>query len=321
MSLTRYILRRLLVALLLMFLVSSLALLLTLASGDVVLEECFDTPAECDALRERLGLNRSLPEQYADWMARAVRLDFGQSRLYTRPVVELLGERARNTAILASSALAVATLIGIPLGMYTAARRRGPAARLVRLVSTVLLSMPPLLASLALVMLAARTGWLPIGGMTSVDAATLSWTGRVWDVASHVVLPALALALPLAAMLERFQSQALAEVASHAFIRAAQARGLSRDRALVTHGWRMSLGAVLGLYGLMIGNLFSGSFVVEVATAWPGLGRLMYDGLRARDLYLVAGSAAAGAFCLAAGTLLADLLRATADPRVRLGSR
>jgi peptide/nickel transport system permease protein len=83
----------------------------------------------------------------------------------------------------------------------------------------------------------------------------------------------------------------------------------------------MSLGAILGLYGVLIGNLFSGSFVVEVATAWPGLGRLMYDGLRARDLFLVAGCAAAGAFCLAMGTLLSDVLRAVADPRTRAGSR
>jgi peptide/nickel transport system permease protein len=103
-------------------------------------------------------------------------------------------------------------------------------------------------------------------------------------------------------------------------VRAAEARGLSTDRALLTHGWPVSLGTVLGVYGLMIGSLFSGSFVVEYVTTWPGLGRLLYDALRTRDLYLVAGSAAAGALFLAIGTLIADALHAAADPRVRRGT-
>ena len=90
---------------------------------------------------------------------------------------------------------------------------------------------------------------------------------------------------------------------------------------MLRHGWPVSLGAVLGIYGLMIGTLFSGSFIVEVVTAWPGLGRLMFDALRARDLYLVAGCAATGALFLAFGTFLSDLLLAAADPRARLGAR
>ena len=104
-------------------------------------------------------------------------------------------------------------------------------------------------------------------------------------------------------------------------IEAARARGLSSVRADLSHGWRASLGHILGLYGVMIGALFSGSFVVEVVTAWPGLGRLMYDALRARDLFLVAGCAAAGASSLSVGTVLSDAMLAIADPRVRLGTR
>jgi peptide/nickel transport system permease protein len=136
------------------------------------------------------------------------------------------------------------------------------------------------------------------------------------DVAVHLLLPTLALALPLAAILERLQSQALAMHARKLFVRAALARGLSVDRARLAHAWRGSLGAVLGLYGVMIGTLFGGSFIVEYVTAWPGLGRLMYDALLARDLFLVAGTAAAGACFLAVGTLLSDLMQAAADPRV-----
>ncbi len=153
--------------------------------------------------------------------------------------------------------------------------------------------------------------------MLSAGAGDAGWAFWLRDLARHLSLPALALALPMGATLERLQSQAMRTAVEEPFVQAAEARGLSRNRAMVKHGWPVSLGAVLGIYGLMIGSLFSGSFVVEVVTAWPGLGRLMFDALRARDLYLVAGCAATGALFLAIGTLLSDLLLAAADPRAR----
>ena len=319
----RYLLRRALFALVLIVVVSSAALLVTLlAPGDFTTEDAFNQdPALIAQRRHDLGLDRPVLTQYADWAARAVRFDFGNSLLYARPVSDLLGERALNTAVLAVAALLAASFIGIPLGIYTGVRRHGAGVRVVQMISLVFLSMPPLLASLALVMMAARTGWLPVGGMLSAGASELSWARWLADLARHVPLPAIALAIPLIATLERLQSQALAEAAHEPFVRAAQARGLSREQAMMKNAWRVSLSAVLGLYGLMIGSLFSGSFVVEVVTAWPGLGRLMFDALRARDLYLVAGCAAAGALFLAIGTFLSDVLLAAADPRARLGAR
>jgi peptide/nickel transport system permease protein len=322
MSLGRFLLRRAAFALLLTVVASSAALVLTLLGpGDFAADDGFVDPDIMAARRAELGLDRPVLVQYADWIGRAVRLDFGQSLLYSRPVNALLGERALNTAVLASAALGIATLFGIPLGIYTGVRQRGPAVTLVRLVSLVLLSMPPLIASLALVLFAARTGWFPVGGMVSSAASEMSWARWVADLVHHIPLPALALALPLAATLERLQSQAMSDAIQQPFVRAAEARGLSSDQAMLKHGWRVSLGAVLGLYGLMIGSLFSGSFIVEVVTAWPGLGQLMYEALRARDLYLVAGCAAAGAFFLAVGTLVADVLLALADPRARMDAR
>lgn len=323
MSFLRYLLRRGLFALTLVIVVSSAALLLTLAApGDILTEEALVTDAATLARRRAdLGLDRPPLTQYAAWIVRAARFDFGESLLYSRRVSDLLTERALNTAVLASTALVGATLLGIPLGIYTGSGRSGPGVRLIRLASVLLLSTPPLLASLALVLIAARTGWFPVGGMVSAAVADAGWGPWLADLARHVPLPALALALPFAAMLERLQSQSMRAAIAEPFVAAAQARGLSRDAALVTHGWRVSLGAVLGLYGLMIGSLFSGSFVVEIVTAWPGLGRLMFDALRSRDLYLVAGCSAAGALFLALGTLLSDILLAIADPRARLGAR
>ena len=134
-------------------------------------------------------------------------------------------------------------------------------------------------------------------------------------------MPALALAIPMAASLERLQSQAIESASRERFVAASRARGVDRLRSIFRHAWPVSLRPVLGFYGVMIGSLFSGSFVVEVVTSWPGLGRLMFEALRARDLFLVAGCAATGAFFLAAGTLVADLLLAYTDPRVGSGER
>jgi peptide/nickel transport system permease protein len=319
MSVGGYLLRRALLALLLVFVVASGSLLLTrLAPGDATTAQTDLTPVERAQLRAQLGLDRPIGAQYLDWLAGVLRMDLGWSVVFSRPVADLLSERALNTAVLAVVALAGATLVGIPVGLYTGAHVSGPLPALVRAISLVVLSVPPLLGSLFLVLLAARTGWLPIGGMTSAGAFDASWSAWALDLASHIPLPALALALPLAATLERLQSQAIGEALTEPFVKAAQARGLSSGEALRRHAWRVSLAPVLGLYGLIIGGLFSGSFAVEVVTAWPGLGRLMFDALRARDLYLVTGCAAAGALFIALGTLIADVLLVIADPRRRM---
>ena len=323
MTFGRFLLRRAAFAVLLVVVVSSAAVLLTLlAPGDFTTESAFgENVAMVQKRRTELGFDRPVLTQYLAWMSRALRFDFGDSLLYMRPVSDLLGERALNTGVLASAALVAASLFGIPLGIYTGIRQRGIGVAVVRGMSLMFLSMPPLIASLAMVMIAARTGLLPAGGMVSSGAGDLSWARWLADVARHVPLPAVALSLPLAALLERLQSQAMQRAISEPFVRAAEARGLSRQSAQLKHGWPVSLGAVLGFYGLMIGSLFSGSFIVEVVTAWPGLGRLMFDALRARDLFLVAGCAAAGGLFLAIGTLLSDLLMAAADPRARMWRR
>lgn len=318
----RYLLRRLAFALALVFVVSSASLLLTqTAPGDFATGQGVDLSSEeRERLRHALGLDRSLASQYVSWLAGVARFDFGRSLLYSRPVSELVGERALNTAVLAILALLIATAIGIPLGIYSGTST-GPGRSIVRLISVIGLSVPPLIGSLALVFLAARTGWFPVGGMTSSSGVDVTWAQWLADLARHLPLPALALAIPMAATLERLQSQAITAAAHERFVAASRARGVDRARSILHHAWPVSLRPVLGFYGVMVGSLFSGSFVVEVVTSWPGLGRLMFDALKARDLFLVAGCAATGAVFLAAGTLLADLLLAYMDPRVRAGER
>jgi len=296
-----FLLRRGLAALLLVFAVTSGALLLAqLAPGDFSAQIGMSRE-QVAAERHRLGLDRPFAEQYGGWLRRSLTLDLGESFQYQRPVLGLVAGRAANTAKLALMALLVATLLGIPGGILTGSRRRSMTARLVRGASLVLLSVPPLISSIVLLTIAARTGWLPVSGM---------------GTPAHFVVPTLALALPIAAMLERLQSQSIGDALNRPSLAAARARGIPERRLVWRHGWRQSLGPILAIYGVVAGSLFSGSFAVEVVTSWPGLGQLMQQALMGRDTYLVAGCAGAGAAFLAAGVLAADVAHALADPRI-----
>jgi peptide/nickel transport system permease protein len=295
-----FLLRRALAAVALVFIVASVAQLLAeLAPGDYTGQ--FGVSHEQIAIqRHALGLDRPVGEQYIGWLKRTLRLDLGESFQYRVPVVDLLKGRAANSAALALAALAVATLIGIPAGIFTGSRG-GWLARGVRGASLVLLSVPPLISSIVLLTIAARTGWLPVSGMGGP---------------SHFVVPTLALGLPFAALIERLQAQAIGDALNRPSAIAARARGIPGARIVWRHAWRQSLGPILAVYGVIIGSLFSGSFAVEMVTQWPGLGQLMAQALMARDTHLVAGCAAAGAAFLAAGVLAADVAHALTDPRI-----
>jgi peptide/nickel transport system permease protein len=315
----RYLARRLVFSLFLVFVVASAALVLTrLAPGDITSEQVGAgvSARTLAAERVRLGLERPLTQQYVEWLGRAVRLDFGISLMYGRPVAGLVAERARNTALLAVVALLAATLVGLPLGVVAGSRRNLMSA-LIKSGSVVALSLPSLVSSLLLVFVAARTGWLPTGGMTALDPGSGGWFASLVDLARHLVLPAAAVALPLAATIERLQARAMSDTLREPFVVAALARGVPASRVLWRSALRPALRPVTAIYGLIFGSLLSGSFVVEIVTSWPGLGRLMFDALRSRDLYLVAGCAAAGGVFLALGGLLSDIALASVDPRLR----
>jgi peptide/nickel transport system permease protein len=313
-----FLARRFIFAAVLIALSSSSALVLArLAPGDMTAQlGAFASPVEVETARARFDLDRTPVSQWWLWISRAVRFDFGDSFLYNRPVAPLVMRAAANTALLGIVSLAVATIVGLSLGVFTGARS-GPLPMMVRGVSLVCISLPPLVTSLAFVFLAARTGWLPAGGMLSSTAGDPGWSAWIVDVLVHLPLPVLALAIPMAATFERLQSQAMSEAVHQPFVLAAIARGVPARRVLLRHAWPSSVRPVCAVYGLAIGALLSGSFIVEFVTAWPGLGRLTFEALRARDVYLVAACAAAGAAFLAMGTLAGDLLLAAADPRVR----
>ena len=298
--------------------VHALALILAAASAALILVhfapldqgDGFGDPEFIARERARLGYDRPLAVQYTDWLSRALTLDFGESTRYQRPVSALLGERIGNTLLLGVTALAVALGLGLPAGVLTAASPRAWTSRAIRAASLLLISVPPLVTSLVLLLIAARTGVLPAGGLG--DGAT----GGLVNTLLHLPLPALALGLPVAASLERLQSRAMLEALAEPSITAARARGIPARRTTWVHAWRLSLTPVLAILGIVIGSVLSGSFVVEYVMTWPGLGRLMHDALVSRDLHLAAGCAAAGAALLALGLELTDVARQYSDPRV-----
>jgi peptide/nickel transport system permease protein len=300
-GLAAFLLRRLAAATLFVAIVSSSALMLArLAPGDATASLFL---AHVDAAtiareRARLGLDQPVLVQLGRWLDGVVHFDLGRSSRFDRPVAELVRERAGRTAELAGVALALATCIGLPLGVLTGARPRGALAAVVTPLSLALVACPPIVAALGLLLLAVSTGWL------SVAQGSLA-------------VPALALALPIAAALERLQSQATADALAAPDLTAAAARGVPPARLLWVHAARQSLRPVLGVYGIVIGSLFSGSLAVEAVTNWPGLGRLMLDAIVGRDLFLIAGCVLLGAILIALGNLAADVIRAAVDPRVR----
>jgi peptide/nickel transport system permease protein len=318
--LMRFLVTRVLTTIALVWLAASSMLLLARLGPSLELAERWMGGASPEAIKQervRLGLDRPWWDQYGEWLGHAVRLDFGMSTRYQRPVPQLVAERAGNTAILTFAALFVATLVGLPLGVIAGSGRPRIIAVSVRAASLVALSLPPLLTSLLLAWFAASTGWFPIGGVSVIGAERLAVVDRLRDALWHLVLPVVALSLPLAASFERLQADAIAETRAEPFILGALARGLSQERVLWRDLWRPALGPVLALYGLAAGHLLSGSLAVELVTSWPGLGRLMFDALGARDLPLAAGCAAAAALFLGVWTTISDLALRVVDPRLR----
>jgi peptide/nickel transport system permease protein len=300
-TLAGFVARRVAVAALFVLIVSIGALVLVrLAPGDATSDLRLlagSTEETMAAARHRLGLDQPIAAQLAGWIGGVVRFDLGQSSRFGRPVAGLVAERMRNTAQLAGLALLFSAGFGLSLGVLTGARPRSAIARAVSVASIALVCCPPIIGTLGLLLLASSTGWLSVAP-------------------GHLALPVIALTLPLAAMLERLQSQAMGDALQAPDLVAAAARGIPERRLIWLHAGRQSLRPVLGVAGIVVATLFSGSIAVETITAWPGLGRLMLDALVSRDVYLVAGCALAGAALVAAGNLLADLLRAVVDPTV-----
>jgi len=206
--------------------------------------------------------------------------------------------------------------LAIPLGVLAAVRQFSWVDKTLSVLSFMWLSIPEVLSGLLLLFLAARTGWLPVGGMHSLEWDQLDLAGKAVDLLRHIALPALVVGLiPLAGRMRQMRANLL-DVLRLDYVTTARAKGLDERHVVFKHALRNAINPLITLFGFTLGSLVSGSFIAEVIFAWPGLGRITLDALLAKDQYLVMGSVLMAATVLVAGNLIADLLLAIADPRI-----
>jgi peptide/nickel transport system permease protein len=324
--------RRALVAVLLVLGVATLLFfLIRAAPGDPLtsLSSPGATPEAMDRLRSSLALDRPLPEQYTKWISAVVRGDLGVSYTYRRPVAEVFREIIPNTLLLSGLALVLSFGLGVTVGALQATRVGSPADRVVSGITLTLYSIPSFWLAVMLVLVfsylpAAAWGWgvhLPASGMASVALEGAGPLGVFWDRLLHLFLPTLTLVLILGSGVARFARASMIEALNQDFVRGARARGLSERRVVWGHALPNGILPVVALLGLQIPLLLGGTVFVEAVFAWPGMGKLMVDAILQRDYPIIMGGGFLFAAVVVLANLLADLMVAAVDPRVRLEAR
>lgn len=275
--------------------------------------------ATVEALRSHYALNRPLYVRYFVWLGSVFRGEWGYSFAYGEPAGPLLWARARNTLLLTGTATLLAWLTAVPLGIVGASSPARTVRALVAALISLLMALPDLLLVLLLMLLAVRTGFLPLGGMTSVTVTRLTPWGTLTDVAMHLVLPAAALTLSMLPPLIGHTRSAMSEVLSTSYIRAARGHGIGGARLLFRHALPAAANSLISLFGLSLGALLSSSLLVEAAMGWPGLGQLLLQATLERDIYVVIGGVMWSALFLVGGNFIADILHLAVDPRISRG--
>lgn len=272
-----------------------------------------------DSLRVQYGLDQSLPVRYVRWVSSVVKGEFGYSLAYNVPVSRLLWTRMQNTLLLGTTAMVIGWMIALPLGIWTAFRPTSWIDRASSVGSILLLAMPELALGMLFLLVATRWGRLPAGGMMSIHADENHWMAFV-DLARHLALPALVLALVAIPVLLRHARAAMLEALSAPFIRAAKGHGIGNVRLLLRHALPAAANPLISLFGLSLAGLVSGSFLIEIITGWPGLGPLFINAIFARDLHIVMAVVMLFSVVLVMASLASDLFLYAVDPRVRAES-
>jgi len=318
-----YIVKRLLQAILTLFLASALSFaIIQLAPGDyldTLRQNPKISPERIEELRQQFGLDRPAIEQYGRWLWQILSQgNFGESFVYQRSVASLLWERIPATLLLAIASLILTWGIAIPLGIIGAVHQNTGIDRGLRILSYIGQGFPSFVTALLLLILAQSTPWFPVGNMTSLFHEDLSPLGKVLDIGWHMILPTLALSITSFAGLQRIMRGNLLDVLRQNYIQTARAKGLPENRVIYVHALRNAVNPLVTLLGFEFASLLSGAFIAEFFFNWPGLGRLILQAVTAQDLYLVMAGLMMGAVMLIVGNLLADLLLKFVDPRIQL---
>ncbi|MGE0804489.1 MAG: ABC transporter permease [Burkholderiaceae bacterium] len=300
-----FVVRRLLQALPVLFGVSlAVFLMIHMVPGDPaeLIAGQNATADDVRNVRQALGLDRSLPEQYVSFVKQALVGDFGRSFRTGRPVAEEIGERYRNTLLLGGVALIMAVLVGIASGVVSAVRRYSVSDNVALLVSILAVSTPTFFLGLLLMLVfSVWLGWLPLTGFES------------WQ---HLVLPAITLGAASAAVISRIMRSSLLEVLDNQYVRTARAKGLSESLVIWRHAVRNAVLPVITVVGLQLGYLLGGAVVTETVFAWPGIGRLLVQSILARDFPVVQAAVLVVALTFIVINIVTDLVYGLLDPRI-----
>ena len=318
-----FIIRRLAQAVVVMLVVALVSFSLFQFVGDPVLAMLGQdaTPEQRDELRRDLGLDDPVPVQFATFVGNAVRGDFGLSYRQGRKVSTLIMERLPATLELSLAAASLALLVGIPMGVYTALRRKGFLANVFLAVSLIGVSLPTFLIGILLILVfAVLLGWLPSFGRG--ETVSLGWwtTGFLTrDGWAHVILPAITLCLFQMTLIMRLVRSEMLEVLRTDYIKFARARGIADRSIWFHHALKNTLVAVITVAGLQLGSLIAFSIITETVFQWPGLGLLIIQAITFGDIPVIAAYLMLIALLFVTINVVVDLLYFRVDPRVRIG--
>lgn len=273
----------------------------------------YATPENVERLNRELGLDRSLPEQYLVWLGNILEGDFGRSYSLNRPVIDEVMERLSATLLLAGTALVLASVFGLFAGVVSAVRQYGITDKVLTFLVLVGISMPAFFLGLLLILgFAVNLRLFPPSGMTAIYGG-----GGPLDIAWHLVLPALTLAIVAVGVIARLTRTAMLEVLRQDFIRTARAKGLTERRVIGRHAFKAALVSVIPVIGIEAGFVLGGAVYVETVFQWPGIGSMLVTAISTRDILLVQGGVLVVAAAYVLFNLAADIVQMAIDPRLR----
>lgn len=313
----KYIIKRILHAIPLLIIVSLISfLIINLAPGDPVLmfvnPETANT-AQLESIRANLGLDKPIYIRYVLWLGSILKLDFGLSFLHSRPVWDLISEAIPATLSLALCATIISFLIAIPAGIISALKKNTIVDYFFSMISFIGVSLPSFWFGLMLILVfSLKLRWLPTGGLRdNFDQFVLV------DRIKHLILPVTVMAMGNMASKMRYMRSSMLEVIKQDYIRTARSKGLSEKVVIFKHAFRNSLLPIITMLGFIIPNLFSGAAILETIFSWPGLGRLIVEANFMRDYPVLMGGTIISSALVILGSLIADILYAVADPRIK----
>jgi peptide/nickel transport system permease protein len=301
-------------------------LFIDLAPGDVLAKYRFDPRIDQETvkqLEQKFHFDKPVIVQFGYWLLNLARLDFGYSFSREAPVANVIAERLVNTFIMSFCAILFTWLIAIPLGIYAAVRQYSWGDRVLSFISYFGMSLPGFFFALILMYLVYLgkdlpvISAIPIGGMISSNHEQLSAWGKIGDRIAHLVLPVTVLTMVALAGMQRICRGNMLEELRKQYITTARAKGLPENRVIYHHALRNAINPLISLFGLEFSTLLSGAALLEIIINWPGLGSLMLAAVRSQDTFLVMGDMLMGGVLLIVGNMIADILLAVADPRVR----